>query len=174
MKNEEHFTILDFIIIIDLLKSSSKIIDKYPFIKDLFDKLTQFKINMFNEKLNIIDGNYSSYDSSKNPNKIIQFYFKLFNELCTTNDGLLRHIIPFYNNKIIEMYYNLFSKNKTTFVSQKRRIDCKPTLKRQLKKSDHSVSSLSQQVIKKSRINSPQPLQQISNQILTRSKARKN
>jgi len=137
--HKEQFNIMDFILIIKLLLHHSLIINEYPQLKDLFNKLTQFKVNMFNEKLNIIDGNYMIYNDKASKNKVVQIYHQLFSSMCFANDELKRHIIPFVNNRIVMEYNKLFPQARITLA--KSNITSKST--RNIKRKNKSSSNKS-------------------------------
>ena len=118
IKNNNRFTISDFIYLNSLSNSDFRIIKDFPLLTNFLKNIKDIKINLPFEDLNIITSNYDNYTPSTD-NDIIKYYLNVFSNITNINDGLFKHIMS-YNNDSILYYYNKFNpsfENKKTKIS---------------------------------------------------------
>lgn len=137
---KETFIIYDFIVIIYILKEGESELRKIPILNKLFNELVFFKRNMFNERLNLTDRDYISYKSEESPSLVSRNYEELFYAFCNSNDNMLRHVVPFYNNKIVATYNQLFKDSKPRMSLAVKQIQTKIKTKRKISSSSSSSS----------------------------------
>ena len=106
--NRNMINIRDYFVIKNLNATAYRLINRYQLLSIYLTDIRDLKVNLPFENLNRVDPSYCAYNYLTSTKDIIKFYYDIFRQISTVNDGLYKHAAPFNNEELRKMIRMVF------------------------------------------------------------------